>query len=358
MSEDERVLKEARTRPDSFEAQVEAVEWLVEHGRYGEALPFLERALKLDSDFEPLYWNYRGVIALHGDSEDEAEVHFRKALERDPELMQAHFNLGVFYQMKGQYPQALEHFRQVVLAQPDDFEAYSKLGECCAVLGMEKDAEAFFAKALTLQPDFLDAEAGILSLYLKQGRYEETEELIGEFLKLHPDARPFHFMMGLLLEYRGAYEEALKHFYQVAISDPYDGDAFKHLGICCAELGMYEQAESFLAQAIKLNVEDPDATLRLGKLYLSWDRPGDAALAFREWLRLKVGDREVMEGQKAELSLVYNALAESLERSGDVEGAKEALGRSLDLVPDQPAVREKYEQLCRPLGERVSLEVE
>jgi len=358
MSEDERILKEAEANPNSPEAQAKAAEWLVRQGRYDEALPFLERALELEGDFEPLYWNYRGVIALHSGSEDEAESCFLKALKVDSNFSQAHFNLGVLYQMKGQYPQALEHFRQVVLIESEDFEAYSKLGECCAAIGMDNEAEAFFAKALTIQPDFLDAEAGILSLYLKQERYGEAEELLKEFLKFHPDAKPFHFMMGLLLEYRGAYQDALNYFYQVATFNPQDGDAFRHLGICCAELGMNEQAEVFLAQAVKLNVEDLEATLRLGKLYLSWDRPQDAVLAFREWLRLKVGDGEVMDGQKVEVSQVYNRLAEGLERIGDIEGAKEALGKSLELVPDQPEVREKYEALCRPLGERVSIEIE
>ena len=95
MSEDERVLEEAKARPDSPEAQVEAAEWLVQRGRYEEALPFLERALELDGEFEPTYWNYRGVIALHGDH-DEAEAHFLRALDLDPELTQAHFNLGIF----------------------------------------------------------------------------------------------------------------------------------------------------------------------------------------------------------------------------------------------------------------------
>ena len=357
MSEDEKVLKEARARPDSPEAQLEAAEWLVQRGRYEEALPFLERALELDGEFEPTYWNYRGVIALHGDH-DEAEAHFLRALDLDPELTQAHFNLGIFYQIKGDYVRALEHFRQVVLKEPEDFEAYTKLGECCVALGMEKEAEAFLAKALTVRPDFLDAEVGILSLYLKQNRHKEAEELLEEFLKLHPDVGPFHFMMGLLLEYRGAYGKALGHFHQVVLDDPQDGDAFRHLGICCAELGMNEQAEAFLAQAIKLNVEDPEATFRLGRLYLAWDRPEDAAVVLREWLKLKAEDGEVVDGQKVEVSQVYNALAEALERTGDVEGAKEALERSLELVPDQPDIREKYEELCRPLGERVSIEVD
>ncbi|HIE04607.1 MAG TPA: tetratricopeptide repeat protein [Candidatus Latescibacteria bacterium] len=356
MSEDERVLKEARARPDSFEVQAGAAEWLVRRGRYEEALPFLERALELDDEFGPTYWNYRGVIALHGDH-DEAEAYFLKALDLDPELTQAYFNLGIFYQIKGDYVRALERFRQVVIREPDDFEAYTKLGECCAALGMEKEAEAFLAKALTVRPDFLDAEVGILSLYLRQNRYEEAEELLEEFLKLHPDVGPFHFMMGLLLEYRGAYGEALGHFYQVVLDDPQDGDAFRHLGTCCAEQGMNEQAEAFLAQAIKLNVEDPEATLRLGRLYLAWDRPEDAVVVLREWLRT-VDDGKVLYGRKVEVSQVYKALAEALERTGDVEGAKGALERSLELVQDQPDVREKYEELCRPLGGRVSIEVD
>jgi Tfp pilus assembly protein PilF len=58
------------------------------------------------------------VLAIQRHDEAAARRHFEKAVELDPDLVEAHFNLGLFYRMAGDKARARTSFEQFLAKAP------------------------------------------------------------------------------------------------------------------------------------------------------------------------------------------------------------------------------------------------
>jgi len=68
-----------------------------------------------------------GTIYFHLKKWDEAECHYRKALEADPAYSLAHFNLGNLFDEKGDQPHALLHYLMAIRLDPNYGDAHYNL---------------------------------------------------------------------------------------------------------------------------------------------------------------------------------------------------------------------------------------
>ncbi|NIP73589.1 MAG: tetratricopeptide repeat protein [Gammaproteobacteria bacterium] len=90
-------------------------------GRHAAALEAVEASLAADPDSATAH-NLRGVSLRALGRFEEAEAAYREALRLRPDYANAHFNMGVLYEIYLQdYQQALLHYRrfQELLAEPD-----------------------------------------------------------------------------------------------------------------------------------------------------------------------------------------------------------------------------------------------
>lgn len=60
---------------------------------------------------------------------DQATEELRKAIELKPDLLEAHYNLGICYQVSGQTGQAIAEFEEVLRINPDFVQARKKLAD-------------------------------------------------------------------------------------------------------------------------------------------------------------------------------------------------------------------------------------
>jgi tetratricopeptide (TPR) repeat protein len=49
----------------------------------------------------------------------EAIAHYEEALRIDPDLVEAHYNLGVALEKAGRVPEAMQHYQQALKLRPD-----------------------------------------------------------------------------------------------------------------------------------------------------------------------------------------------------------------------------------------------
>ena len=91
------------------------------------------------------------------DAPEEAAVAYRKALELDPALADAHVNLGRLLHEHGEAAAAEAHYREALALRPRDATAAFNLGVALEDLGREKEALAAYQRALELDPEDADA---------------------------------------------------------------------------------------------------------------------------------------------------------------------------------------------------------
>jgi predicted ATPase/DNA-binding SARP family transcriptional activator len=150
----------------------------------------------------------------------------------------------------------------------------------------------------------------------------------------HPDAADLHEAVGDLQTLLGEYGEALASYETAAALG--DGDHLssieRKLGNVYQRLGKWELAESHLEAALEGALEGAGSTGELARLHadlsLVAHQRGEPALALERARRAL----ELAETDERALARSYNVLGVLASASGDLDGARRHLERSLELA--------------------------
>jgi predicted O-linked N-acetylglucosamine transferase (SPINDLY family) len=92
-------------------------------------------------------------------------VSYRRALEIDPDCVDAHNDLGVALHRLGQIDAAVASYRRVLEIRPEDVEALSNLGCALADLGRLGEAATTYGQALEIRNDYTLARSNLLFIH-------------------------------------------------------------------------------------------------------------------------------------------------------------------------------------------------
>jgi protein O-mannosyl-transferase len=130
-------------------------ELLVNHNKFNEAIPILEKAIKYKNNFAPPY-NVLGLIYDGQGKSNEALILFQKAIEIDPTYGDAYNNLGIYYATAGRYGEAVAMFQKAVKFNPTS-QNYNNLGLALAKQGNLNQAIDMLREAIKVDPGNLGA---------------------------------------------------------------------------------------------------------------------------------------------------------------------------------------------------------
>lgn len=148
-------------------------------------------------------------IALKG---PEAVLSLKRAVELDPELPAARYELGKALIQADDIEGAVAQFRKTVELLPEYASAWGNLG---AALGELKDfegASTALGRAVELDPENAALHSNLGVAYRDQGRLAEAEELFRRALELDPDFVFGHYNLAHVLFLAGSYPEAIATF--------------------------------------------------------------------------------------------------------------------------------------------------
>jgi tetratricopeptide (TPR) repeat protein len=111
-----------------------------------------------------------GQAYLNEKDFDRAEEVYTKALELNPDIIQAHSALGYIYALQGKLQEAVEENLEVVKLAPDDYVSHRNLALLYKQMGRIDDAVAEAQIALRLAPEKDKAALETLITQLKQGQ--------------------------------------------------------------------------------------------------------------------------------------------------------------------------------------------
>lgn len=143
-------------------------EVLYRQGRWPEARHRYEQALALDERNARAHFGV-GVSAMRTDHQRLslaalAATHFRRAVELDPAMHEAHYHLGIVTGVQAQHIDAIEHFQATLALKPDHVAAHYELSKALYLADRVDAARAHLIETLNLDPGHSGARRDLAAL--------------------------------------------------------------------------------------------------------------------------------------------------------------------------------------------------
>ena len=215
------------------------------------AIEMYLKALELDPNYALAYAGlavcYAFLIVRGWDENpiwlDKAEEAALKALGIDQRLPEAHFALGYVYEMKDDWDKEEGAMRRVLLLNPNHAHGHDSLGDVYYHRDQLEEAIGEYETALRLDPFHPRAPIQLAATYEKAGQYRAAIAQLQRTSELLPDFDWTWIYLGDLHHSRGNYEQALQAYQRALAIDPDNIDAKVGLGLTCAAMRRFEEAE-------------------------------------------------------------------------------------------------------------------
>jgi len=161
----------------------------IERGDYAGAVSELKTATTLLAT-NANAWNYYGVALQHtGQAEDAANA-YKRALELDRDLVEAHFNLGSLWLEQNKPEQARTEFTAYTLRRNSDPDGWLKLGVAQLKAGDLDQSERSFSAVISLRTNDAAALNWLGMANIQQGKASRAAQFFAWDVRVHPDFAP------------------------------------------------------------------------------------------------------------------------------------------------------------------------
>ncbi len=116
---------------------------------------------------------------------------YEKIIKLNPDIISAHYNLGLVLTKLGENEKAIRCYEQVIRKNPQVADAHNNLGLIYYKLGDTKKALNYYENAIKINPNYSNAFNNIGLVYANKGQYEQAIENYNKaliFNNKHKDA--------------------------------------------------------------------------------------------------------------------------------------------------------------------------
>ena len=244
---------------------------LKKKGKVSESLVASQKAVDINPQDVEAHSNLGNTLHELGKFE-EAEASYRQAVIINPDYAIGHNNLGNTLKELGRLQEAQASYKQAVTINPDYAIAHNNLGVILQELGRLQEAHASYKQAVTINSDYANAHNNLGVILQKLGKFQEAQASYRQAVTINPDYAIAHNNLGVILQKLGKFQEAQASYRQAVTINPDYAIAHNNLGNSLKELGKYQAAESSYKQAITINPDYSEAYYNLGVLYLDMAR--------------------------------------------------------------------------------------
>lgn len=170
----------------------------IDRQRFDEVHAILERVTTTNDRERALVHHLEARRHLGRDEIDAAESELRRAIEIDPKLPTAHYDLGLVLEERGAADAALEAYTQEIAIAPESFRSHFNLAKLLGDGGRHAEMMDHLEKAIDANPDFAVGHLYLANAYLEEGNLERAMQLAQRGIELRPEPSlaPFgHFIL-------------------------------------------------------------------------------------------------------------------------------------------------------------------
>lgn len=307
----------------------------------------LEKAVQIDPKMSKAHYNLGlaknklGKTGEAADSMDTAAELFEAEYNDLPEdrkserkalkavLTDALHNLGSLSFHAGEPDRAEAAFEKLISYDPGNHAAMNEMGKIQLSSDKPDRAKDSFRRAITLDPKNPDYYYNLGNAYSRTLDYETAILNYEKAIELKSDFAWAYFQIGEIKRVTHDYDKALEYYRNAAKADPKDVASYRGIGMIKYYLGEVDEAEAVFEMAVSLDEKDPTSLTRLGDI--SCDK-GDYEKALKYYGKVEVS---------AELEKLK--LKEKTAAAKYLMGLRKKAGRTLKaakkrMTPSNPTV--------------------
>ena len=226
-----------------------------------------------------------------GDLTGAAEA-YGAVLKRQPDRVDAWFNLATLLQSFGQPEAAVRGYDQTIALRPDHADAWLNRGVALKTLGQAEAALDSYDRAVALRPDYPLAYNNRGNLLKQLGRADAARADYDRAIALQPAYASAYSNRGVLKADLGDYAAGLVDYERALACDPSHAETWFNRGNALWELGRAEEALVSYERAAALRPGYVDAHLNRGGVLKELRRSEAAIECFDTVLTIAPGFAE------------------------------------------------------------------
>lgn len=231
---------------------------------------------------EAAYHNNEGLLYFEDGDYGRALFEFQQAIARDPEMLEARFNIARVYLELGEFARAQDEFRAVSDLQPNNTEPYVYIAEIYRKQDRKDLAINEYLKAIKIDPNDSSIRSQLAFLYSQQGALPQAINEYRAALSIDMNNLEAHRQLGFLFSGLEQIDDAIKEFEWVVRLDPGNHQAHKWLGSLYSKRKRYSHAEKAYTMALSIDPADATTHAQLGSLY---EKQNKEEMAFQTLFR-------------------------------------------------------------------------
>ena len=230
---------------------------------YDRAIEHFATALRLNPNFEPVYYELAGVYIMHQQPQNALNL-LEKARKRFKGRFLLEYYTGLAHGAKKDYQEAIKSYIAAEVfakaAEPERLTAvfYFQYGAAYERAGEHVEAERLFKKSLELNPRFPEALNYLGYMWAERGQnLEEARKHIEEALALEPQNGAFLDSMAWVMFQLKRPAEALVWMEKaVALNEEPDATLYDHLGDILAALNRLDDARRAWEKSLEIQTDE------------------------------------------------------------------------------------------------------
>ncbi len=240
----------------------------------------------VEAELDSEQWNRKGMSLSSLGRKEEALACHDRALELNPNLVQAWSNKGATLNELRRNEQALACYNRAIELNPRYEKAWSNKGNALKDLGRNEEALACHSHALQLNPLFEKAWANKGIVLRLLGRIEEALACYDRALELDPRDEIAWCNKGIALGAPGRHDEALACFDRALAINLRLEQAWTNKGAALEALGRYSDALTCHNYALGLDSRDVQAWFNKGAVLGKLERLEEEIICYDRALEI------------------------------------------------------------------------
>jgi tetratricopeptide (TPR) repeat protein len=188
----------------------------------------------------------------------------------------AYLNSGERYAKAGKYREAVIQFRNAVQIDPRLADAHWQLAGAYARLGNSEAAYREVTETVSLDPKNRDAQLQLSMLLLGRRQYDQAQAAAQRAIQLDPNNARAHAILGQKFISTHDWPSAIRELQKAVAADPQRAESYGALGAAYLAAGQLSEAEAAYRKGVVVNPKSVQAHVSLAEFCVSQHRMAEA----------------------------------------------------------------------------------